>query len=92
MAHHLGPAERQQPILLRVATTPKPLMRDAEVKDQAPAASLVSQVVPDFHIAAPLACAETAADLVSKRGGPVVALEFAHTEFVGHVLNKFAFV
>ena len=46
---HLGPAEREKPILLRVAATPKPLMRDAEVKDQAPAASLVLQVVPDRH-------------------------------------------
>ena len=33
-------------------------MRDAEVEeDQAPAASLVSQVVPKLHVAAPLACA-----------------------------------
>ena len=32
-------------------------MRDAEVEDQAPAASLVSQVVPNLHDAAPLACA-----------------------------------
>jgi hypothetical protein len=30
-------------------------MRDAEVEDQAPAASLVSQVVSNFHVAAPLA-------------------------------------
>jgi hypothetical protein len=35
----------------------KTLMRDAEVEDQAPASSLVSQVVPNFHVAAPLACA-----------------------------------
>ena len=32
-------------------------MGDAEVEDQAPAARLVSQVVADLHIAAPLACA-----------------------------------
>ena len=30
---------------------------DAEVEDQAPAASLVLQVVLDLHVAAPLACA-----------------------------------
>jgi hypothetical protein len=48
---------REQSVLLRVATTPKPRMRDTEVKSQAQAASLVSQVVPDFHVASPLACA-----------------------------------
>jgi hypothetical protein len=30
-------------------------VRDAEVEDQALAASLVSQVVPNLHVAAPLA-------------------------------------
>ena len=47
-------------------------MRHAEVEVQAPAAGLVSQVVPDFHVAAPLACAgrdgEQRADLVSSLG------------------------
>jgi hypothetical protein len=47
-------------------------MRDAEVEeDQAPAASLVSQVVPKLHVAAPLACAcrdsMLGADRVSSR-------------------------
>ena len=46
---------REQPVLLRVATAPKAFMRDDEVEDQAPAASLVSQVVPNLHVAAPLA-------------------------------------
>jgi hypothetical protein len=32
-------------------------MGDAEVKDQAPAPGLISQVVPNLYIAAPLACA-----------------------------------
>ena len=45
--------------------------RDAEVEDQAPAASLVSQVVPKLHVAAPLACAcrdsMLGADSVSSR-------------------------
>jgi hypothetical protein len=62
---------REQPVLLTVATTPKPLMHDAEVNDQAPAARLVSQVVPDFHIAAPWACAGRDAELCAdlwKRG------------------------
>ena len=47
----------QVAILQGVAATPTTLMRDAEVEDQAPAASLVSQVVPNLHVAAPLACA-----------------------------------
>ena len=41
-------------------------MRDAEVEDQAPAASLrdlISQVVADLHVAAPLACAGRDAEL-----------------------------
>ncbi len=33
---------RQAPVLLRIATAPKTLMRDAEVEDQAPAVRLVS--------------------------------------------------
>ena len=45
-----GPAEREQPVLLRVATASK-VFSDAEVEDQAPAASLVSQVVPNLHVA-----------------------------------------
>jgi hypothetical protein len=46
-------------------------MRDAEVEDQAPAASLVSQVVAELHVAAPLAraCRDSllGADRVSSR-------------------------
>ena len=47
----------QVAILQGVAATSITLMRDAEVEDQAPASSLVSQVVPNLHVAAPLACA-----------------------------------
>jgi hypothetical protein len=44
----------QAPILQGVATTPiTAFMRDAEVEDQAPAASFVSHVVPNLHVAAP---------------------------------------
>ncbi len=46
-------------------------MGDAEVEDQAPAARLVSQVVPNLHDAGPLACpcrdSKLCADLVSSR-------------------------
>jgi hypothetical protein len=53
---HLSPANRQQSALLRVATAPKAnQLREAEVEDQAPAASLVSQVVSNLHVAASLA-------------------------------------
>ncbi len=52
---HLGPAEREQPTLQGVATSPEAVVRNAKVEEQAPAASLVSQVVTDFHVAAPLA-------------------------------------
>ncbi len=45
----------QASVLLRVATAPKAFMRDAEVEDQAPAASLVSQVVAKLDVAAQLA-------------------------------------
>jgi hypothetical protein len=48
---------RQAPVLLHVAGRPKPVMGDAEVKDQAPSFCLISQVVPNLYIAAPLACA-----------------------------------
>ncbi len=41
----------QVAILQGVAATPITFMRDAEVEDQAPAASLVSQVVPKLHVA-----------------------------------------
>jgi hypothetical protein len=40
----------EEPVLLRVATAPKAIMRDAEFEDQALAASLVSQVVSNFHV------------------------------------------
>ena len=45
----------QVAILQGVASTPITFMRDAEVEDQASAASLVSQVVPNLHVAALLA-------------------------------------
>ena len=45
----------QVAILQGMAATPRTFMRDAEVEDQAPAASLVSQVVKNIHVAAPLA-------------------------------------
>jgi hypothetical protein len=48
---------RQAPVLLRMATAPKKVVRDAEVEDQAPAARLVLKVVADLHVAAQLACA-----------------------------------
>jgi hypothetical protein len=44
----------QVAILQGVAATIT-FMGDAEVEDQAPAASLVSQVVPNLHVAASLA-------------------------------------
>jgi len=52
---------REHSVLEGMATRAEALMRDprsstpdAEVEGQAPAASLVSQVVPSFHFAAPL--------------------------------------
>ena len=45
---------RQAPVLLHVAGRPKPVMGDAEVKDQAPAPGLIPKIVPNLHIAAPL--------------------------------------
>ncbi len=42
-------------ILQGVAATPITFLRDAEVEDQASVASLVSEVVPKLHVAAPLA-------------------------------------
>jgi hypothetical protein len=77
----------QAPVLLRVTTDPREFMRDAEVEDQTPAASLVSQVVAKLHVAAQLAraCRDSVlgADLVSSRAEerakgryhPVVRLE-----------------
>jgi hypothetical protein len=49
--------KREQPVLLRVATAPKAFIRfmcDTLVEDQAPAAILVSQVILNIHVAAPL--------------------------------------
>jgi hypothetical protein len=61
----------QAPILQGVAAITVTFMGDAEVEDQAPAASLVSQVVPKLHVAAPLAraCRDSVlgADRVSSR-------------------------
>ena len=48
---------RQAPVLLHVAGRPKPVMGDAEVKDQTPAPCLIAKIVAYLHIAAPLACA-----------------------------------
>jgi hypothetical protein len=45
----------QTPMLQGVAATPITAMGDAEVQDQAPAASLVPEVILDLHVAAPLA-------------------------------------
>ena len=53
---------REQPILQEVATAPEAVTRDAEVEDQALAVGLVSQVVSDFHVAAPLARAAAGRD------------------------------
>ena len=62
---------REQPILQGVATAPAAVMRDNEVEDQAPSASLVSQIVSDFNVASPLARAGRdsmlGADRVSSR-------------------------
>jgi hypothetical protein len=46
---------RQAPVLLHVAGRPKPVMGDAEVEDQTPAPGLTVEIVPNLHIAAPLA-------------------------------------
>jgi len=40
-----------------VAGRPKPVMGYAEVEDQTPAPGLISKIVADLHVAAPLACA-----------------------------------
>jgi hypothetical protein len=40
---------RECPILQGVAATPITVMGDAEVEDQAPAASLVPEVIADLH-------------------------------------------
>jgi len=61
----------QSPVLLWVATAPITFMCNAEVEDQDLAASLVSQVVVELHVAAPLAsaCRDSllGADRVSSR-------------------------
>jgi hypothetical protein len=68
-----------------MATAPKAFMRDNAVEDQAPAASLVSQVFPSLHVATLLAraCRDSmlGADRVSSRAAehsdhPVVRLGF----------------
>jgi hypothetical protein len=46
---------RQAPVLLYVAGRPKPVMGDVEVEDQTPAPGLTVEIVPNLHIAAPLA-------------------------------------
>jgi len=43
----------EAPIFQVVAATTITVMGDAEVEVQAPAAGLVSQVVPNLHVAAP---------------------------------------
>ena len=47
----------EQTVLLHVAGRPKPVMGDAEVEDQTPAPGLISKIVADLDVAAPLACA-----------------------------------
>ena len=54
-------------ILQGVAATPITFLRDAEVEDQASVASLVSEVVPKLHVAAPLARAYRDSMLVAAR-------------------------
>ena len=52
---HLGAAEREQPVLLRVATAAKPLMQDAEVEEQTLAAwSAGSPESPRLRAVSPL--------------------------------------
>jgi hypothetical protein len=48
---------RQAPVLLHVAGRPKPVMGYDEVEDQTPAPGLISKIVADLDVAAPLACA-----------------------------------
>ena len=47
----------EQTVLLHVTGRPKPVMGDAEVEDQTPAPGLISKIVADLDVAAPLACA-----------------------------------
>jgi len=79
---------REQLVLLGISTAPKSFMRDAEVEDQAPAASLVSQVVAKYNVAAPLAragrdtagcgpCVQRAEERAEHSHHPVVRLGFA---------------
>ena len=60
---------REHGILLWVAAAPISVVGDAEIKDQAPGAGLVSEVVADCNVAAPLriACAPCV-PAVRKRG------------------------
>ena len=44
-------------LLLHVAAAADPAVCDGQIDDQAPAARCVPKVVPDLHVAAPLACA-----------------------------------
>ncbi len=56
---------RQGPVLLHVAAAADPVVCDGQVEDQAPAARCIPEVVPDLHVAAPLACACCGAVLCS---------------------------
>ena len=42
---------------MNVGRRPKPVMRDGQVEDQAPAASGIAQILADIHVAAAVACA-----------------------------------
>ena len=53
-----------------MATAPKAIIREAEVEDQAPAASLVSQVVSNLHVTASLP--RVAVSYLSADVGPCV--------------------
>ena len=57
----------EQTVLLHVTGRPKPVMGDAEVEDQTPAPGLVSKIVADLYVAAPLACAGRHAMLCAHR-------------------------
>ncbi len=53
----MGAGKDQVQVLLHVAAAADPVVCDGQVDDQAEAARCVPEVVPDLHVAAPLACA-----------------------------------
>jgi hypothetical protein len=48
---------RSQTVLMHVASGALTVVCDGQVDDQAPAGRLIAQVVADFHVSTPLACA-----------------------------------